>query len=124
MKRSGFNRRHKYGAIKTAVGDLVFPSKLEARGYQELLLLEKSGVIKDLELQKEFVIEVAEKQICIHYPDYFFTKTCSGKQVIGEAKGVATPDYRLKLKLMKALYPQYEYMMYRNYKWSGASFYK
>lgn len=123
MKRSGF-RRHKYGAIKTAVGDLVFPSRLEARGYQELLLLEKGGVIKDLELQKEFVIEVAGKQICIHYPDYFFTKTCNGKQVIAEAKGVATADYRLKLKLMKAIYPQYEYFMFKKNKWSGGNFYK
>lgn len=122
MKRSGFNRRHKYGAIKTAVGDLVFPSKLEARGYQELLLLEKSGVIKDLELQKELVLTVEGRQVCRYYPDYFFTKTCNGKQTVGEAKGKATADFRIKWKLTQILYPQYDYMLYRRNKWSGNFF--
>lgn len=122
MRRSGF-KRHKFGAIKTAVGDLVFPSKLEASGFSELLLLEKSGIIKDLELQKELVITVAGKQICIYYSDYFFTKTCNGKQTVGEAKGRATADFRLKWKLAQAIYPQYDYMLYQLNKWTG-SFYK
>lgn len=122
MKRSGF-RRHKYGAIKTTVGDLVFPSKLEATGYKELLLLEKSGIIKDLELQKELVLTVEGRQVCIYYPDYFFTKTCNGKQTVGEAKGKATADFRLKWKLAQILYPDYDYMLYQRNKWSG-SFYK
>lgn len=116
-------RRHKYGAVKTAVGDLVFASKLEARGYEELLLLEKGGVIKDLELQKAFVINVNGKHVCSYICDYFFTKCVNGKEVVAEAKGVATADYRIKIKLMKALYPAYEYFMYRGNKWSGGSFY-
>lgn len=44
-------RRHKFGAVATVVDGHTFPSKAEARRYQELRLLEKAGQITKLRLR-------------------------------------------------------------------------
>lgn len=43
--------KNKYHNVKTKVGNITFDSKLEAKRYTELKLLEKNGLIKDLVLQ-------------------------------------------------------------------------
>ena len=43
--------KNKYHNTKTKVNDITFDSKLEAKRYTELKLLEKNGLIKDLKLQ-------------------------------------------------------------------------
>ena len=50
------NKQSKYKNKKVTVNGKVFDSKKEAQRYQELKLLEKSGIIKDLELQKRFIL--------------------------------------------------------------------
>ena len=55
----------KYHAKKVKDGDLVFDSRKEYRRWQELLLLEKAGVIKGLRRQVKYELlpragEVAE----------------------------------------------------------------
>jgi len=112
MRRSGFKRRGKYGAIKTKVDGIMFDSKLESKWYEYLKTLGTCDLISDLELQKEFVITVAGKQICIYVADYFFYDKLKNKWVIGDAKGVVTDVFRLKKKLVQALYPEYEFMIY------------
>lgn len=46
----------KYNSKKTVVDGQKFDSKKEANRYQELLLLEKAGVIKNLSRQVKFVL--------------------------------------------------------------------
>lgn len=46
----------KYNSKKTVVDGQKFDSKKEARRYQELLLLEKAGAIKNLSRQVKFVL--------------------------------------------------------------------
>ena len=46
----------KYNSKKTVLDGQVFDSKKEANRYQELLLLEKAGVIKNLSRQVKFVL--------------------------------------------------------------------
>ena len=49
-------KKNKYRNIKAEIDGIKFDSKKEARRYAELKLLERTGVISDLELQPRFKI--------------------------------------------------------------------
>lgn len=112
MKRSGFKRWNKYGAKKTWCDSILFDSQMEANHYQELKLLERAGIISDLEIQKELVLTVNGHQICIYYADFFYKNKEFDRWTVGETKGKPTPEFRLKWKLCAALYPQYDYRLF------------
>jgi hypothetical protein len=94
----------KYRAVKTTVGEITFASKLEARRYQELLLLESAREIAGLQLQVPFDLAVNGHLICRYIADFCYTATSSGERVVEDAKGVMTPEFRLKAKLMEAIH--------------------
>ena len=117
-------RINKYRAIKTCVNDIEFDSRKEARRYQELLLLERAGVIQNLQLQEKFLLipsqfetivtgeyyKVGEKkgqpktkEVCVELPVVYvadFTYVQDGKKVVEDTKGIKTKDYIIKRKLM------------------------
>jgi len=93
----------KYHNKKTTVDGITFHSKKEAARYQELKLLEKAKEISNLKLQVPFVIEVAGRHICKYLADFtYFDK--EGEFFVEDVKGVRTQTYRLKKKLVEALY--------------------
>lgn len=101
-------RRQKYGAVKTQVDGITFDSKAEAKRYQELKLLERAGVITDLELQPKFVILPKHKDIegktvreMSYFADFSYFDIEKGKYVIEDVKGVKTAVYKLKKKLVE-----------------------
>lgn len=106
--------RSKYGAIKTVVNGITFASKKEAERYQELLLLEKAGVISHLELQPKFKLysgttpirfdsgRQAEYRADFAYFDYSLPERC---RVIEDCKGMKTDVYKLKRAIVHACYP-------------------
>ena len=96
----------KYGAIKTVVDGIKFDSKKEARRYVELKLLEKNGFVWDLELQKSFDLHVNGIKVCKYVCDFFYFYNDEGKvrRVVEDCKGVKTPIFNLKSKMMKAEY--------------------
>ena len=99
-------RRGKYNAKKTEVDGRVFASRAEARRYSELCLLEKNGNILDLECQPVFNISVNNKHICNYIADFKYG-IFNGENIdwiIEDVKGVKTPVYRLKKKLVEAAY--------------------
>ena len=51
----------KYRSKRTVVDGITFDSKKEANRYCELKLLEKSGEIKNLELQKKYILIPAQR---------------------------------------------------------------
>lgn len=107
MKRSFFKRKNKYRAIKTMADNIMFDSKLEAGHYEDLKLLQSAGEISDLELQHDFVINVNGKQICIYVADFFYYDKKEKRFVISDSKGVETDVFKLKKKLVLALYPEH-----------------
>lgn len=114
MRRSGFKRKYnKFGAIKTWHDGHLFDSQMEANHYQELRLIEAAGIISDLEIQKEIVLTVNDRQICIYYADFFFFMKQNQRWTVGETKGVKTPAFSIKWKLAEALYPEWNFMMFR-----------
>tara|TARA_R100001082_G_scaffold8635_1_gene5056 strand:- start:2063 stop:2380 length:318 start_codon:yes stop_codon:yes gene_type:complete len=94
--------KNKYRAVKTEVDGIVFDSKREAARYMELMLLERAGEISHLELQPKYDCIINGKKICTYKADFrYFTKLGN---IVEDVKGVKTPIYRLKKKLVEALY--------------------
>ena len=96
-------RRGKYNAKKTEVDGRVFDSRAEARRYSELCLLGKAGEIQDIECQPKFDIKVNSQHICNYIADFRYLNKF-GEPMVEDVKGVKTPVYRLKKKLVEALY--------------------
>lgn len=109
----------KYHSKKITVDGETFDSKKEYRRYRELLLMEKAGLISDLQRQVKFLLiptqyehfprygkngkeltpgkRVVEKE-CAYYADFVYTE--NGRDVVEDTKGVRTPEYIIKRKLM------------------------
>lgn len=96
----------KYRSKKTVVDGQKFDSKKEANRYQELLLMEKAGVIKNLSRQVKFVLipsqrdengKVVERE-CSYKADFTYEEGI--KTVVEDVKGYRTKEYIIKRKLM------------------------
>jgi hypothetical protein len=94
----------KYGAIRTEVDGITFASKAEARRYAELRLLLDAGAIYDLTLQPRFDLSVNGVKIGTYVADFRYVDGETHEILVEDVKGVRTPVYRLKAKLVKALY--------------------
>lgn len=92
----------KYKNVPTRKYGLFFASKKEARRYDELKLLQRAGKIQGLAFQHHFEIRVGPNgmHVCDYIGDFSFQE--NGKLVVEDTKGVRTPVYRLKKKLMLA----------------------
>lgn len=98
------SRSSKYNAIKTEIDGFLFDSRREAIRYAELKNLEQVGEIADLELQPVFPCVINDKPICKYIADFRYTSVKRGNVVIEDAKGFKTPVYRLKKKMVEAIY--------------------
>jgi len=98
-------KRNKYNARKTTVDNIVFDSAKESRRYSELKLLEKAGVIHSLTLQPRFDLIVNGTKCGFYKADFKYVE--NSREVVEDVKSPMTaklPVYRLKKKLVKAIY--------------------
>ncbi len=107
-------KRSKYGNKKTVVGNIVFDSKKESERFLELSMLQKAGIIKNLERQKRFeIVPKTETERAAYYiADFVYLDVESGKLICEDVKSDATrrdKTYILKRKLFKYLYKDYEF---------------
>ena len=101
----------KYGNRKTVASDgTVCDSKREALRLNQLLLMERAGVIKDLQRQVKFVLipkqlcsgKVVERE-CSYIADFVYWENVKDDlwvKVVEDAKGCKTEVYKIKKKLM------------------------
>lgn len=115
-----YNRKinNKYNNLKTYRDGIAFDSKREAIRYTQLKLLLDAGEISDLERQVKFVLiptqrepdiigprggrkpgKLIEKE-CFYVADFVYIDNKTGEKVIEDTKGMRTPDYLIKRKLM------------------------
>lgn len=93
---------NKYKNRKTTVDGIEFDSLKEARRYQELKLLARGGVIKDLELQPVFELIPKQKhdgktiRKANYIADFKYTDIQRGITVVEDVKGFKTDVYKLK----------------------------
>ena len=91
----------KYNNTKIRVDGRLFDSKAEAARWQELQLLERAGEITELECQVEYELIPKQKgERAVKYIADFRYVDHEGKTVVEDTKGVRTPVYILKRKLM------------------------
>jgi hypothetical protein len=95
---------NKYHAIKTTIDGITFDSKRESGRYQELVLLQRGNIIRDLQMQVPFPVVVNGKKICTYIADFQYVEVVSGEIKTEDSKGILTPVYRIKKKLVEALY--------------------
>ena len=91
----------KYNNTKIRVDGRLFDSKAEAARWQELSLLERAGEITELERQVEYELIPKQKgERAVKYIADFRYVDHEGKTVVEDTKGVRTPVYILKRKLL------------------------
>lgn len=95
-------RRAKYGNKKTIVDGIKFDSKREAQRYGALQLMLKAGLISNLRLQVPYQITVNGMKVCKYVADFVYED--KGVEIVEDVKGMKTPIYNLKKKLMKAVF--------------------
>jgi hypothetical protein len=101
-KGKGFVFPSKFHSFKQKVDDITFDSMGEAERYGELKLMEKSGLISDLEIKPVYELKINNQLICKYIPDFRY-KFPSGKVVVEDFKGVKTKLYLIKKRLMKTI---------------------
>lgn len=115
----------KYNNRKIIVDGITFDSKKEAKRYQELKMLEKAGIIKGLQRQVKYTLIPAQyertgevfvkgkdkgkpkkgrliERECAYYADFVYIR--DGETVVEDTKGMKTPEYIIKRKLMLYLH--------------------
>ena len=124
-------RQRKYGNRKTTIGGKEFDSKKEARRYQELQLIQRSGQIQNLQTQVKYVLIPAQREAsfevyksgpnkgrrkpgkvveheCSYVADFVYTQ--DGETVVEDVKGYRDPSsaayakFVIKRKLMLERY--------------------
>ncbi|HWP59473.1 MAG TPA: DUF1064 domain-containing protein [Candidatus Acidoferrales bacterium] len=97
------DRPHKFGARQIQLDGHTFDSVLEADRYKQLKVLAKAGAIKDLVLKPFYDIEIGGHKICRYYADFGYIDA-GGRVRVEDTKGVRTPVFMLKRKLVEACY--------------------
>ncbi len=96
--RSGF--KNKYRNTKVTVDGIEFDSKREVKRYTELKLLERTGEISDLQMQVKYELIPKQKgeRSCSYIADFVYNE--KGETIVEDTKGMRTPEYVIKRKLM------------------------
>lgn len=94
----------KYGARPVTIDGHRFDSQAEGRRYIELRLLVRARAIADLTVHPSWPLTVNGRRCGRYVGDFSYIDNQTGLGVVEDVKGVRTPVYRLKKKLMLALY--------------------
>lgn len=98
--------RRKYANVPTELDGHRFDSQAEARRWVELGMLQRAGEITDLRRQVAYELIPAQvrpsggkERPCSYVADFVYRRR-DGREVVEDVKGKATPEYRIKRKLM------------------------
>lgn len=102
--------RSKYGNTKVVLDGITFDSKREAKRWQDLLLLEKSGAIANLSRQVKYELAPAvklngkTKRALTYILDFQYYDEKTRKHVYEDSKGCITDVFRVKQHLMRHIW--------------------
>lgn len=101
----------KYGNRTAVVGGMAFDSRLEARRYRELVLMQNAGIIRDLRTQVRFELQPSFKKggktirAITYKADFVYTVCGTGETVVEDTKGFRTEVYKIKKKIFEYRFP-------------------
>ena len=106
-------KANKYNNVKCEWRGEKFDSKRELERHLVLLDMQKRGEIKNLKRQPRFKLEVNGQLICTYVGDWRYDDNSIGFlfDTVEDAKGFKTPEFKLKWKLCKALYPEIDWRL-------------
>jgi len=108
--------KSKFGAVATIVDGIRFASKAEARRYQELRMLEKAGIIRDLQCQIPYELlakftHQGRKYSGVKYvADFKYFNNATGAHIVEDVKGAITPAYRIKRAMLLSQNPELNFI--------------
>lgn len=97
-------KRHKFGAIRSEYGGVMYDSKREAAEAYKLDMLKAAGEVLSWERQVVFDLKVCGELICRYRAD-FVVKYADGMSEILEVKGHETEAWKIKESLFRAIHP-------------------
>ena len=97
-------RKSKYHSRQVEVDGIRFESEKEAARYGALLLRMKAGEIGMLELQVPFELNAGGKFSYTYVADFVYRILATGEQIVEDAKGYRTREYKKKRRLMKKIH--------------------
>lgn len=95
-------RRLKYNNKKVVIDGIKFDSIRESKRYLDLKNLERAGHIRNLELQPRYDFKINGVFIGFYKADFRYKE--KDLLIIEDVKGMKTPVYNLKKKMMKAFH--------------------
>lgn len=95
-------RKNKYNAVKVVINGNTCDSKLEAKHYNDLLLCQKQGEIKDLQFHPRFDAIVNNKKLGTIELDFKFYDNVQEQWRYVDSKGVYTTFSKWKHKHLEA----------------------
>lgn len=101
---------NKYKNVKVNIDGIKFDSKAESERYAGLKLLEKAGLISNLQLQPKFELQSkfrhnGKTELAIYYiADFSYQDKSEVKIIVEDVKGVETDVFKLKRKMFLKLY--------------------
>ena len=110
MNHSIDYKQNKYKNKKVIYDGITFDSKKEGAYYLKLKLLEEKGIIKDLQLQKEYMLQESFKlnnktyRKISYKADFEYFSTIDNKIHVVDTKGFKTKEYLLKKKMLAYKY--------------------
>ena len=103
------HRASKYRNTRCTVDGQTYRSQREATRHRSLLLMQRSGLIAELQREVPFVLAPAVRftdrratPALRYFADFVYTQ--DGQRVVEDCKGLRTEGYRIKRHLMLALH--------------------
>ena len=110
MAKINFSRYNKYNSKRTKYNDRYYDSALEAAYAEQLDWLIKAGEIIEVIPQFKISIDVNGVHIANYYMDFKVIYS-DGRIEMHEVKGMETDLWRMKWRLSKALYPDWNFVL-------------
>lgn len=114
MQRNFFHNKNKYNNVRQTYNGKSYDSKMEAQVASKLDFLKKAidkkDRVKNWEPQYKISLDVNGVHIANYFID-FKVEFEDGRKEFWEVKGMETDLWRLKWKLTKALYPDYNLVL-------------
>jgi hypothetical protein len=93
-------KKHKYGAEPVEIDGHKFPSKKEAGRYLKLRMMKAAKLIKKLRLQVRYELNEGGTHSVVYVADFVYIDCTTGLEVVEDAKGFKTREYKKKKRLM------------------------
>lgn len=109
-QKNTFFKKNKYGAVKQTYDGYSYDSKMEANYAYQLDMRKKAGEIESWQRQHKISLDINGVHIANYFVD-FVVYFKDGRKEFHEVKGVETDLWKMKWKITKALYPDFNLVL-------------